>query len=251
MSKSNLTTYLVQIAYDGSNFFGWSRQPKLRTVEGEILRILKRVFSMDISIEGASRTDTGVHAYDQYFTFSILGNISLDKLKVVLKQSFKADIKIIDVQVVTPNYDLRKHVKFKEYHYYINIGENDPFKVNYEYQYDQDLNPDKLQTALNCFLGRNYFYNFSGLQPDDKKDPYRTIDEIKVEKKNHHIIISIKGRGFLRYQVRYIVSAAIKYCEDKVTIEDIKSYLDPKDQKKFPYGKVPASGLYLFKTTYQ
>lgn len=242
-----LTTYCVRIAYDGSHFSGWAKQIGLRTVEGEINKILKAIFQVDIVINGASRTDTGVHAYDQVFTFTLPFFLEIDQLTTILNQHFTRDIKIKDVTIVPNRYDLRKNVKYKEYRYYINTKEQDPFKINYQYQTNKNISKKKLKQALKLFLGHNYFYNVSGLSKGDLKSPYRVIDKIKVLNKKKQLIIVIQAKGFLRYQVRYIVAAALDYCQDKVTLDEIKHYLSPKNKEKYPYPKASAAGLYLYK----
>lgn len=241
------TTYCVRVAYDGSRFSGWAKQIGLRTVEGEINQILKAIFQVEISINGASRTDTGVHACDQIFTFNLPFDLAAKQVAAILKQHFNRDIKIKSVTIVTKNYDVRKNVKYKEYRYYINTGEHNPFAINYQYQYGKKLAVKKLRKALKLFLGHNYFYNFSGLAKDALKSPYRTIDKIKIYKWQQQITIIIQAKGFLRYQIRYMVAAALDYCQGKVTIAEIDSYLKSNRQEKYPYPKASAAGLYLYK----
>lgn len=252
--RSNIeskTTYLIKVQYDGSNFFGWSKQPKLRTVEGEINKILSKIFHYKIVISGASRTDTKVHAYDQYFTFSLLQSISIEKIKNILNHNFNGDIKICDIKIVNNDYDLRGNIESKQYIYLINTGEINPFLINYQYFYQKKINIKKMQEAFSCFIGRNYFYNYSGLNFNkDKKNPYRTIISIDIEYNNDLVIIKIIGNGFLRYQIRCLVSAALKYCENKLTLEDIKYFLSPECHKKYHLLKVPGSGLYLNKINF-
>lgn len=242
------TTYCVAIAYDGSEFFGWAKQTSLRTVEGEINKILKAIFQIEITIDGSSRTDTGVHAYDQLFTFSLPFLLDEKEMLAILNQHFNRDIKIKNVKIVPNYYDLRKYVEYKEYRYYINTGSHNPFKINYQCQYGKKISVRKLKKALQEFFGSHYFYNFSGMTRSDPKSPYRTITKIKVWKWRKQIVIVVQGKGFLRYQIRYMVAAALDYCEGKVSLEDINQYLSDKETKRYPYAKASASGLYLYKT---
>lgn len=242
-----LTTYCVRVAYDGSHFSGWAKQIKLRTVEGEINKILKAIFQIEVSVEGASRTDTGVHAEDQIFTFTLPFTMEVTNLTTILQQHFTRDIKIKEVAIVPNRYDLRKQVKYKQYRYYINVGEHNPFKLNYQLQYGRTLSAKKLKKALKLFKGRNYFFNLSGLSKGDVKSPYRIIDKIRVYQWKQQIIIAVQAKGFVRYQIRYMVAAALDYAQDKISLDELKSYLSPKMKDKYPYPKAPASGLYLHK----
>lgn len=242
-----LTTYCVRVGYDGSHFSGWAKQIKLRTVEGEINKILKAIFQIEVSIDGASRTDTGVHAEDQIFTFTLPFAMEVANLTTILQQHFTRDIKIKEVVIVPNRYDLRKQVKYKQYRYYINLGEHNPFKLNYQLQYGQPLNVKKMKKALKLFKGRIYFFNLSGLSKSDVKSPYRIVDKIKVCQWKQQITIVVQAKGFVRYQIRYMIAAALDYAQNKVSLDELKSYLSPKMKDKYPYPKAPAAGLYLHK----
>jgi len=249
--KATATTYFVRVEYDGSNFSGWAKQPGMRTVEGEIKRILKKVFAYKVNLQTASRTDAGVHAYDQCFTFILPKPIEITKLKVAFNQNFSSDIKPLLIKVVDNDFNPRRDVINKEYRYYINTDELNPFENNYEYQYCKKLSKRSLKKVFKIFIGYHYFYNFSGLTKEEQKHPYRTIKKIKVMQKGKQIIIIVQGIGFLRYQIRYLIASAINYAEGKITILEIKRYLNEKHHKKYPYPKVPAGGLYLWKITYK
>lgn len=244
------TTYCVWVVYDGNSFFGWAKQDDVRTIEGVITKTLSRIFNIDITINGSSRTDKGVHAYDQVFTFSLPFIIGVEKLKVILDQHFKDAIKIKKIKVVSNDYNLRDYVKSKEYRYYINCDDFDPFKINYQYQYGQRLSTWKLKKVAKLFIGEHYFYNFSGLKKTDKNDPNRTVKKIKIYRKKKMIIIAIKAKGFIRYQVRYLVAAMLDYHQGKITLSEINDYLSSKQREKYRFPKAVASGLYLYKTKF-
>lgn len=246
-SNKKNTTYFLRISYDGSNFSGWAKQINLRTVEGEINKILKAIFQVDVTINGASRTDTGVHAYDQVFTFSLPFFLEIAEITKILNRHFNRDIKVKKVQLVTNDYDVRKNVKYKQYRYYINTGVHNPFKFNYQYQYGKKISLRKMRKALRLFLGYNYFYNFSGLTKNDTKSPYRKVDKIKVYQWKKQVTIIFQAKGFLRYQIRYMVAVAIDYAQGKLSLIEIKKYLDPQMKIKYPNPKAVANGLYLYK----
>lgn len=247
VTLQKFTTYCVRVSYDGSKFSGWAKQTNLRTVEGEINKILKAIFQVEIAINGASRTDSCVHAYDQIFTFSLPFFLTCEGLLKILNRHFDQDIKIKSISLVANGYDVRKDVKYKQYRYYINTGTHNPFKLNYEYQYCKPLSVRKLRKALKLFFGRNYFYNFSGLTKNDPKSPYRTVDTIKVYKWNQKITVLIQAKGFLRYQIRYMIGAAIDFAQEKISLDDIKRYLSIDEKEKYPNPKAPGQGLYLYK----
>lgn len=123
--------YLVSVAYDGSKFAGWAKQPGLLTVQGLIEAQLSVIFKRKVTILAASRTDKGVHALDQKFTFRI--NIKLDeeRLSNLLKRSLGDYITTKIVRKVTPSLHPINDVLFKEYRYYIRNEETNIFFASY------------------------------------------------------------------------------------------------------------------------
>ena len=137
--------YLITFSYDGTNFNGYQKQPKLRTIQGEIEDALKFVGEEDIELCASGRTDKGVHALNQKAHFDLNKNITCYKLKCALNTYTKNDIYIKDVKVVQNDFHARYMVKKKEYIYKINIGEYNPIERNYIYQYNKNLNIDRIK----------------------------------------------------------------------------------------------------------
>lgn len=123
--------YLVAIAYDGSNFAGWAKQPKEFTVQGYIENILSKVFSQKISILATSRTDRGVHALDQKFTLRLNFFLASLKLKLILTKSLREYVIVKCVRRVNTSFHPLKDVIKKEYRYYINTGKYNLFTKQY------------------------------------------------------------------------------------------------------------------------
>src|SRR4051812_43772222 len=124
-------SYLITIAYDGSDFSGWAVQPKKFTVQGFIENVLSKIFQQKISILAASRTDKGVHAHNQKFTLRIPLNFSKKKLFILLKKSLKKYVLVKSVRRENSNFHPIRNVVKKEYRYLINTEEYDIFQKNY------------------------------------------------------------------------------------------------------------------------
>jgi tRNA pseudouridine38-40 synthase len=123
--------YLVSVAYDGSAFSGWARQPHKFTVQGYIETVLSKIFQRKIDVLSSSRTDKGVHAYDQNFTLRLDLLFSEKKLLNLLKKLLKKYLLVHRVKKVGPDFHPIKSVIRKEYRYFINTQEYNIFQKKY------------------------------------------------------------------------------------------------------------------------
>jgi len=130
-TENKTCSYLITIAYDGSDFAGWATQPKQFTIQGCIEKILSKVFRQQINILASSRTDKGVHAHDQNFTLRLKLLFSEEKLFDLLRQVLGKYILVKKVKKVDNNFHPIRNVISKEYRYFINIGTQDIFRSKY------------------------------------------------------------------------------------------------------------------------
>ena len=238
--------YLITFSYDGTNYNGYQKQPKLRTIQGELEGALKIISGgLDIEINSSGRTDRGVHALNQKAHFDLEKKIPLHKLKMALNTYTNDDIYIKDIKIVDNNFHARYMVKKKEYIYKINVGEYNPIDRNYIFQYNKPLNINKMKKESKYFIGTHDFSSFAN--KEDKKDSYiRTIYKVNIKKKRDIIFIKFIGDGFIKYQVRNMVGALIEVSNNNKSIKDI---LNKKNRKEF--GKIaPPEGLYLSNVEY-
>ncbi len=238
--------YLITFSYDGSKFKGYQKQPRLKTVQGEIEKALKELSGKDISISGSGRTDAGVHALNQKAHFDLEMNITCDKLQKALNSFLSDYIYIKKVEEVSSGFHARFNVSAKEYIYKINMGEYSPIEKDYIYQYNKKLDLVEMERALKYLEGTHDFKSFSKAD-EEKEDFTRTIIQtnlIRNIKDVNRFIISFLGTGFLRYQVRNMVGLLIEIGEGKRKSEDIIGILEAKDRRKAGI-TAPPEGLYL------
>ncbi len=237
--------YLCRLAYDGSYFYGFQRQPKFRTVQGEIEQALYRIYSQKIDIHSSSRTDTGVHALDQVFHYDTYIEISLDRLKYVLNGQLPDEISILSVEKVSDDFHARYKTIEKTYRYDIILSkEKRIFENRYALIYKKDMDINLLLEASKLFMGRQ---DYAALMAagSDKENTVRNIKSFRVEQKKEDLIsIYVCSDGFLYHMVRIIVGALLDYNEGKRTIAELKNGLKNKDRNVFRR-TAPASGLYL------
>lgn len=238
--------YLMTFSYDGTQFYGYQKQPKLRTIEGELEQALTYINGgKEITIHSSGRTDKGVHALNQKAHFDLDKDISLYKLKCAINTHIGNDIYIKDIKIVDNNFHARYMVKRKTYIYKINTKEYNPLERNYVYQYNKDLNIDIMKKEIKYLIGTHDFSSFAN--KEDKKETYvRTIYDAFINIDNGIITITFIGNGFLKYQIRNMIGCLI---ETSTKNRNIKEVLEKKDRAAF--GKiVPGCGLYLDNVEY-
>lgn len=239
--------YFITFSYDGSKYNGYQKQPKVKTIQGELEKALKKINSNQVvNVSASGRTDAGVHALNQKAHFELTNAIEESKLQASLNSLLPKDIYIKTVEKVDDDFHARFNVRAKEYIYIINMGEYNPIECDYVYQYNNKLNIAEMERALKYLEGTHNFKSFT--KADDEKEDYiRTIIQTKVirsTKDLNKVTISILGTGFMRYMVRNIVGVLIEIGEGKRRSEDIFPILEALDRTKA--GKTaPPSGLYL------
>ena len=239
--------YLITFSYDGSGYSGYQKQPKKKTIQGELEKALKKINKDNkVSVHASGRTDAGVHANNQKAHFTLDINIKPENLQKALNSLTPSDIYIKRVESVDDKFHARFDVKAKEYVYKINMGEYDPIERNYVYQYNKKLDVVEMERALKYLEGEHNFKSFS--KANEEKDDYvRKIVQtnlIRTLKNVNKIEIVFLGTGFLRYQVRNMVGTLIEIGEGKRKSEDIIDILNAKDRRKAGKTANP-EGLYL------
>lgn len=242
--------FLIKFSYDGTNYSGFQTQPGLNTIQEKLEDALAIINNgQKTNIVATGRTDKGVHALCQYAHADIDVDITEYKLKRAMNSNLPDDIHVIETHVVPNDFHARYFVKSKEYKYYINLGEYNPLERNYVFQYNYTLNVDKMKDAIQVFLGTHDFRAFV-TESKEKENCVRTINYVNVEQENNKLIITFRGDGFLRYQVRNMVGILIRVGENKISTEDVERILMSKDRTTT--GKTaPPEGLYLTNVSYE
>ena len=252
MKKRNVK---IIYQYDGSKFSGFQRQKhnNIKTVQGEIEKVILKAFSQKINMISSGRTDKGVHAMEQVSNFLIDGNIPLEAIKRQINKSLKGEIKILNITEANENFNARFDAKNRTYLYILRTEEDiPPFEANYITGLKKEVNVEKFQKIMDSFIGK---HDFSSFMKKDKayRNPVREIFYIKCfyDKKwgKNQINIEICGNGFLKTMVRIMIGSALaiyfgKEKEDYI----IKNLENPNADNK----KILASseGLYLYKVNY-
>lgn len=233
--------FLASIQYDGSNFYGFQRLNKERSVQAEIERALFIINKNKVLVKGAGRTDRGVHARNQMCHFDLDINITTEGLKKAMNALLPRDIYVNYIKKVESNFHARFLVKEKTYEYVINLGDYDAINDKYLYNYGKELDLKKVRKASKILKGKHSYEAFvSG-----KRDSYNSmIYDIKIKVKKKTLYITFIGTSFYRYMVRNLVGALIMVGENKLSLNLLKEMLD-SGERIVNYMTVPSNGLYL------
>lgn len=235
------------VAYDGTGFNGYQRQPGQRTVQGEIEAALAKINKVPVTIHSSGRTDTGVHARGQVFHFDSPVNMDGTRYERALNALLPEDIYILESHEVHPEFHSRYHGKIKEYRYRLSLNTYDPMKRNYVYYHRRELNIDDMKKAMNYLLGTHDFTSFCGNLDD--VDKVRTIYQAELIEDQGELTFIFVGNGFLRYMIRIMVGTLIQIGEGRKKPEDIQGILEAKDRRLAPLTAKP-QGLYLQRVDY-
>lgn len=246
---------LLTITYDGTNFFGWQRQPDQRTVQGELEKALSILCDTEILINGTSRTDAGVHAWGQCANFKGDFGIPVERIKDALnnflgsggKSIVPKDIFVNEVALVADDFHARFNAKGKTYVYRIkNDPDLDIFQRNYCYQVTEPLDLELMREGARFLEGSHDFKSFQTAGGDEKETTVRNIKSITIDREEEFLNIAVTGDGFLYNMVRIIVGTLVEIGKGKRQVKDIELILKAKN-RQLAGPTAPAQGLYLAK----
>lgn len=243
---NNLKRYKAIVSYNGQNYFGYQRQNEQVTVQGSIEDALSTALKEAIEIHASGRTDRGVHAVGQVIHFDSKSRIPEEKLMKIINAHLPVDIKFISIQEVSKAFHARYDVIGKEYVYKINTNPYNPIDAGL-YWYVESFDLDSFKSELNKVIGKHDFFAFC--KRPTTSNTIRTVNSVAVEEFEGIVTVSIKGNGFLRHMVRFVVGAAYVIASNKVsyTIDEV---FEKNDNQMIKDLAAP-SGLYLNNVFYE
>ncbi len=240
---------LLKVSYDGSGYYGWQRQNNFITVQQRLEEALSELLKQDITVRGASRTDTGVHSLGQRAVFRAETTIPLEKLPYAVNAFLPDDIVVTDAEEVDEEFHPQYSVTDKTYTYKIL---NDKFRIPMLNRYTdfvhEKLDIDAMNGACKYFLGEHDFKAFCA-SGSTAKTTVRTIYDMSVKKDGNIVSITVNGNGFLYNMIRIIVGTLVLVGKGKLEPEDIEFIIKSKDRTKAGKTMAP-NGLTLMEVNY-
>lgn len=251
--------YRAVVAYDGSGFAGFQVQSKRgvereRTVQGELIKAVNQMGKNpqpSIKVVGASRTDTGVHAFGQVIHFDLPFDIPAEGVRKGLNTILPRDILIKEVLVVPDDFHARFSSHSKRYFYRVSTQDYvDPFKRVYTGHFHWQLDAKRIEDALPDLLGEHDFASFAA-SGNETATTVRTITraEVIVKADEQELIFIFEGNAFLYNQIRIMVGVLLEIGTGRRPVHDIVRLIEVKDREQARY-TAPAAGLYLDEIAY-
>ena len=239
------------LSYKGTLFSGWQKQIRQRTVQGEIEKILLKLFKKKISLIGSGRTDAGVHALGQTAHFELkeedLKNMDLKK---ALNSLLPKDISVLDCWKAPLDFHARFSAKKKTYLYFIFTGENPPVLFqDLVWWKKTDLDLEKLNKMSQVILGSMDFKSFQSSGSEVKSSVRAIYQSRWTQTSAQFYSYKVTGSGFLKQMVRNLVGTYIDLLKESKREQKLRQILKARDRKQ-ALSVAPGQGLYLKKVFY-
>jgi len=242
-------TIKMTLAYVGTHYAGWQIQPALPTIQGLLEDRLGRLLREKVTLFGAGRTDSGVHALGQVASFTTERTVPLDGLRRGLNARLPEDIRVLEAMHVADSFHARSDARGKEYAYRYSRGEvTSPFRAPFVCPVRGRLDLDAMRRGAAAFEGR---HDFTSLAPSsiELDDRVRTITSVRIEEQGDEVILRVQGDGFLRHMVRTIAGTLLEIARGVRDAGDVPRILAARDRRAAG-PCAPARGLTLVRVFY-
>lgn len=201
------------IAYDGTDYHGWQIQPGLRTVQGTLCEAATTLLRRRTHVQGASRTDAGVHAQGQVGLIETTDPIPVDHVPVALNKCLPRDIAVLQAEDVGPDFDVVTDAVRKAYRYTICTARFRPVRqIRFCWHFPGALNVEAMHTAAQHLVGTHDFRSFATTL-EEGQDTVRTLFCCDVTRDlagdPDRITMDVEGSGFLHHMVRILAGTLI------------------------------------------
>jgi tRNA pseudouridine38-40 synthase len=246
--KSQRIALVIQ--YLGTHFYGWQRQPHHRSVQEEIEKAIAAVLQQPVTLHGAGRTDTGVHAAAQVAHFNTTSSIPAHRWADVLNSRLPDDILIRASAAVAPNWHARFSASWRRYRYTIYTDTRPnlfvrPFSWHY---YHAPLDESLIQAALNPLIGRHHLAAFHRSN-SGRSHSWVDVQAAECCRNGSFIHIEIQANGFLYGMVRLLVGMLVLVGRGELHPKDFTELWVNQRREEVKHA-APAKGLCLLRVGY-
>lgn len=240
----------LTIQYDGTRYDGWQRQGNTdNTLQGRLEGVLSRMAGKPVEIQGAGRTDAGVHARGQVASVHLPEGYTPQEVQNYLNRYLPEDVAVVDVVEMGERFHARLSATGKEYRYHIRMGSvPDVFARKYQYRVEEPLDLAAMERAAGYLTGKHDFRSFCGNRRF-KKSTVREVFHIGVEVCGSDLTLIYRGDGFLYNMVRILTGTLLEVGLGQRTPESMVDILEARERTAA--GKTaPAQGLVLQEVYY-
>jgi len=243
----NTKNIRLEIEYDGTNFSGWQRQPRVRTVEGEIAGVLARLIGTEPEIIVAGRTDSGVHALGQVANFSSVSDMEPRDIRNALNSLLDPDVRIIDAEEAALDFNARYHALSRVYRYEITQRPTSVWR-RFRWYVKTSMDTGAMRKAAEHLIGEHDFSAFT--YKDETRSPWINLSGATIEEiEPAGLAITFEANRFLRKMVRMLVGTLVEVGRLKMQPEEVHDILKSCDRTRSG-PCAPPHGLFLIRVEY-
>ena len=245
-----MQTFRLILEYDGSRFSGWQEQINARTVQGELKLAVQDLFRTEVEVQGAGRTDAGVHAVGQVAHLKIRGKTKAFTASQILRElndSLPASVAIVDVAEVPPRFHARHDAKSRAYFYQISTRKA-ALSKRFVWWIKEPLDVERMQQAAALIAGRHDFVAFRAADPSKPDEStIVVVESAEISVDDNLIVFRIEASHFIWKMVRRLTGTLVKVGRGEVSVEQFQELLSGKKNPKLDIAAwtAPASGLFL------
>ena len=245
------TRFRGVLAYDGTDYFGFQRQAShTPTIQGTVEAALERVTGQPVTLAGAGRTDTGVHATGQVIAFNVAWSHTVHDLLRALNATLPPTIALQTLDEAQADFHPRFDARSRAYTYTLYVTPvRQPLVSRFSWHVRHRLEPTLMQQAAHSLVGIHDFATFG--QPPQGESTVREVmrSEFETLPDFDQLRYHIEGNAFLYRMVRRIVGALVRVGSGHLTIDQFEAAFRAADGT-WPNQTAPAHGLCFTKVTY-
>lgn len=247
---TELRTIRLLLAYDGTDFSGWQRQERDRSVQGVLEAALERMHKTPVPLTGAGRTDSGVHAAGQVAHFrSPIASIPAEKYVPALNALLPRDCRILEAHDGSPDFHARFDAKSRTYRYFIVCGRHAlPHELRYAWQRWKRPDIPRLNAMAASLLGETDCSTFA-TPKDPSESRHRYVSLARFFPQGDTLVFEITANAFLWKMVRSVVGSLLHYEDLGASPEDFSEVVRSRDRSRAG-PTAPPQGLFLSRVDY-
>jgi tRNA pseudouridine38-40 synthase len=244
-----LSSYRLDIAYDGTAFKGWARQSGLRTVQAEIEGALEQLFGGPVELTVAGRTDAGVHALGQVASFEAEREPP-ETLRRALNALTAEDVSILAAGPARDGFDARREARSRRYRYRLETASvPSPFERRYAVHWPYPLDREALDACAALLPGSHDFTAFTPTDTEHVRFERDAFDAGWSEERNGILVFEIEADAFMRNMVRALVGTMLEVAGGRRSLDDFTRLLEGRPRAEGGE-TAPARGLFLVSVGY-
>jgi tRNA pseudouridine38-40 synthase len=242
--------YRLTIEYDGAPFAGWQIQADRLTVQGVLTDAVAALTGERVRVQGAGRTDAGVHALAQVAHFDASRDWEPDTMRDALNAHLRPHpVAVLAAERVGDDFNARMSARKRDYHYVIvNRRADLALELGRAWRIPRKLDEAAMHAAAQRLVGKHDFTTFRSTDCQ-AKSPVKTLDQLDVSRAGDRVVVIASARSFLHNQVRSMVGSLVMVGDGRWSADDLARALDTRDRSAC--GQVaPPDGLYLLRVDY-